>query len=80
VDGECKATAIVSNITLNQERHYGRAVMSAYLGVVVGPNFRHIGNVQPKLYDSSSKVVALTPDLERMLLLTCGPYSLVTKV
>ncbi len=40
-DGESKVAAIVGDLTLNQERHFGRAVMSTYLGAIVGPDFIH---------------------------------------
>jgi hypothetical protein len=38
-EGEAKTAVIVGEITINQERHYSRAVMTAYMGTIVNPDF-----------------------------------------
>ena len=38
-EGESKAAAIIGELAANQEKHYGRVVMTAYLGSVVHPDF-----------------------------------------
>ena len=38
VDGERQTAVILGELALEQELHYGRAVMTAYLGSVIGPD------------------------------------------
>jgi hypothetical protein len=38
-EGENKAAIIISELTANQEMHYGRVFMTAYLESVVHPDF-----------------------------------------